>query len=324
MKAKCLCLSLLLTGSATATTMTPNSSWVISEGENSFVYASNVPMVGTVKLRAGYYRETATLPFKGCVLYLEGLGDSMLNHADLFTALSESGYRVIAFDYMGQGGSEGSMNHTRIIDSYFPALQISSIAEKVWSKYAPVRDPISGNDCSQSKKMIIGWSTGGLAAYEMANRGWADAVVLINPGIAPNKFVGEAAEHPELLLTGAPVITERTLTRLNPNSPYNPHIDPIKPNTPVKVPLFAANLIHSAQLSQNWIIKPSVKGLLLASGTEDTYVDNGAAIQIIRGNAPHFIIAQFSGGPLHELDNEVPQLATLVHANTINFLNSIN
>lgn len=321
MKINWLWLSLLLTGSAAATS-TSDSSWVINEGENSFVYESHVPLVGSVKLRAGYYRENINSPasFKGCVLYLEGLGDSMMNHADLFQTLSDSGYRVITFDYMGQGGSQGSMNHTRIIDSYFPALQISRAAEQVWEKYAAMQDPISGKDCSQSKKIVIGWSTGGLAAYEMANRGWADAVVLINPGIAPKKFIGEAAEHPELLLKGEPVITERTLTRLNPNSQYNPHVDTIKPNTPVKVPLFTANLVYSAKLSQKWVINPSVKGLLLVSGVEDTYVDNGAAIQKIRENAPHFIVRQFSGGPLHELDNELPQLAALVHADVVDFI----
>lgn len=57
------------------------------------------------KIRMGYYPEQGV--FKGNILYYEGLGDSMLNHAPLFEKLSQNGYRVIAFDYMGQGGSSG-------------------------------------------------------------------------------------------------------------------------------------------------------------------------------------------------------------------------
>src|SRR6185312_33467 len=63
-----------------------------------------------VQLREGVSYETG--PLKACVLYLEGLGDSIMNHRPLFSNLNQNGYRVIAFDYMGQGGSQGSMNLT--------------------------------------------------------------------------------------------------------------------------------------------------------------------------------------------------------------------
>ncbi len=65
-----------------------------------------------VRLRAGYSLETSEL--KGCVLYLQGLADSIRSHKCYFSCLNEAGYRVIFFDYMGQGGSEGSMNNTRV------------------------------------------------------------------------------------------------------------------------------------------------------------------------------------------------------------------
>ena len=98
-------------------------------------YDAGVPLVGSVELRTGLLYESANVPFKGCVMYLEGLGDSILNHRPLFTALSEGGFRVITFDYMGQGGSTGSMNHTRIYDPVFSELEIGTLARTVWEKF---------------------------------------------------------------------------------------------------------------------------------------------------------------------------------------------
>lgn len=67
-----------------------------------------------VDIRLGYLTANSAVPFKGNILYYQGLGDSILNHDPLFSVLTNAGYRVIAFDYMGQGGSDGSMNHTSI------------------------------------------------------------------------------------------------------------------------------------------------------------------------------------------------------------------
>jgi pimeloyl-ACP methyl ester carboxylesterase len=69
--------------------------------------------VDGIKLRAGHFPSKTHTP-KANVLYLEGLADSMFNHDRLVNTLSEAGYRIIAFDYPGQGGSEGSMDQTRI------------------------------------------------------------------------------------------------------------------------------------------------------------------------------------------------------------------
>ncbi len=65
-----------------------------------------------LSMRVGYSLETTKL--KGCILYLQGLADSIQNHAPYFSRLNDAGYRIIYFDYLGQGGSEGSMNDTRI------------------------------------------------------------------------------------------------------------------------------------------------------------------------------------------------------------------
>lgn len=319
MKQYPLWLTLVLAGQAAAGNIIPSQStpatWVMED----LIYESKVPAVGTVKLRAGYMRENPAVPFKGCILYLEGFGDSMLNHDPYFAALSNAGYRVVSFDYMGQGGSEGSMNNTRTVDRVIPALTISRISELLWLRYEVYQDSQTGNSCYDSKKVVIGWSTGGLAAYEMANRHWADAVVLIAPGIYNKKFIGESAKDGKILLSGKPVVTQRTLTRNTFEGQVNPHVDAPKPNTPIKTPFFTTNLLYSSGLARKWVIAPSVKGLLLASGDEDTYVKTKENIAKIEKNAPHFKIVKFDGA-LHELDNEVPEVAERVRQETLDFL----
>jgi pimeloyl-ACP methyl ester carboxylesterase len=322
MKKTPLCLALLLAGQAVAGNIahkqTQQPTWVMED----LIYESRVPAVGTVKLRAGYMRESTTAPFKGCILYLEGLGDSMRNHDPYFTALSNAGYRVVAFDYMGQGGSEGSMNNTRIVDRIIPALTLARIAEQLWLRYEVYDDAVTGNTCYESKKIVIGWSVGGLAAYEMANRHWADAVVLIAPGLYTKKFIGESAKDGKILLSGKPVITERTLTRNSFSGQVNPHVDPIKPNNPIKSPFFTTNLLYSSGLSRRWVIQPEVKGILFASGVEDTYVKTDAIIDKIQKNAAHFKVVKFEGA-LHELDNEMPEVSAQVRQETLDFLASL-
>ena len=96
-----------------------------------------------IKLRAGYLQESKAP--KGNILYLEGLADSMFNHEQLFTALMKEGYRVIAFDYPGQGGpgprqggSQGNMNDTRIVEDRvnigFREILIWQMANAVWKE----------------------------------------------------------------------------------------------------------------------------------------------------------------------------------------------
>ncbi|MGZ3726296.1 MAG: alpha/beta hydrolase [Pseudobdellovibrio sp.] len=284
----------------------------------SLKYNSNVPDVGTVELRTGVYYEASD--FKGCVLYLEGLADSLMNHQKLFTALSQNGYRVISFDYMGQGGSEGTMNHTRIHDEIFPALEIGVEAKLVWSKFAEA-EAVQGHNCSTSKKMVIGWSTGGLAAYRLAHDKWADSVALIAPGIHPKKFVGEASQSPGLMLELKQVITERTLTRNNFANESDPHIDPIKPVSPAVVPLFAGNLLATSIESRLWNISEDINGIVFLSGAEDTYVDADATKATLANRAPHFFVVQYNGA-LHEIDNEIPQVANDMIAKTVAFFNS--
>lgn len=276
-------------------------------------YLAN-PLVRDVHLRTGYYTESANVPFKGCVMYLEGLADSVANQQPLFHHLSENGYRVVFFDYMGQGGSEGSMNDSRVIDPINNSLQISTQAQFVWQQYS--------SGCGNSKKIVIGWSTGGLVSYKLAHDTWADAVILIAPGIHAKKFVGEAAAAPSTLVTFKQVISERTLTRNSFSNGQNPHVDPIKPDSPTKVPLFAANLLGSSMISQSWKINAKVQGLVFLSGVEDTYVDRDATIKTLAKNAPHFHVVSYDGA-LHEIQNEIPEVAFDMYQKTTQFLDQI-
>ena len=282
-------------------------------------YDTKIPMINNVSLRTGVYSETDRIDFKGCVLYLEGLADSIHNHIPLFEALSQNGYRVITFDYMGQGGSQGEMNHTRLYDVLAPTLEIGNQAKFIWERYSKINGKNNLN-CSKSRKMVMGWSTGGLATYKLAFEKWADAVVLIAPGIHPKTFVGEGATSVTKMLSGAQVITKRTLTRNTFENNVDPHIDPIKPLTPIAVPLFAGNLLLTSQLSQAWIIPKTVQGIVFLSGLEDTYVNRGATIRTITENAAHFSMFAYDGA-LHEIDNEIPSVTNDMYKKIIDFYN---
>ena len=286
-------------------------------------YEIKVHLVPDVQLRAGYAEESSQTPFKGCVIYLQGLGDSILNHEPLFKKITDNGYRVLFFDYMGQGGSTGTMNHTRLSDPLYRNLEIGAQTEFIWKRYSAIPNKLSGQNCSIAKKTAIGWSTGGLASYKLAKEKKVDAVVLIAPGINPKTLVGEAATDPLLMASNKALITERTLTRNKFDGFKNPHIDPINPESPTHVPLFASNLLLTSKLAQRWNIPSEVSGLVFLSGDEDTYVDRNATIKTLARRAPHFSVISYEGA-LHELDNEIDSVASDLHQRVVSFLNKVN
>lgn len=298
--------------------MADESPWYLEQTP----YNVTTPFVKDVNLRTGYYRESAEVPFKGCVIYLQGLADSGINQGPLFQHLSQHGYRSVFFDFMGQGGSEGTMNNTRIFDPMNPSLQLSTQAKWVWEKYATMKDSANGRDCSQSKKLVMGWSTGGLPAYMLAHEQWADAVVLFAPGIHVRAFVGESAAKPTKLLTFQQVITERTLTRNKFEGETNPHIDPIKPTTPAIIPMFASNLLLSSNVAQNWKISTKVPGLTFITGLNDFYVNAPAVEKTLQKNAPHFKLEHYPES-YHELTNELPEVSQDVYKKTVLFLDQV-
>ena len=253
------------------------------------------------RIRSGYYPEKVGVPFKGNIVFLEGLGDSMINHAPMFSYLSERGYRVIAFDYMGQGGSSGMMDNTVV--GALPDLALKMLA-------------LHGRDVARFKKIFLGWSTGGLASYVAAVEKKVDVVVLLAPGIVPNKIVGEG-------LSGWPPneITMRTLTRAtydrgNPD----PHLDPIHPTSPVEVPDFAVSLLSTAAMYQQMSVPSHIRGLVMLSGDTDTYVDAAATRKVVAEKAPQFKVQQYAG-TLQEIDNEIDSVK--VHHAIYDFLSGL-
>jgi len=250
-------------------------------------------------IRAGHMPHEGN--FKGNVIYFEGLGDSMLNHAPLFKKITKAGFRLIAFDYMGQGGSSGRMNKTRI--DYIPW-----IGERVWNKLAINTDKFPA-------KTIIGWSTGGLAAYVTASENKADKVILIAPGIAPKKIVGEG------LFNDIPneITLESLTTDVYFDIASNPHKEEIKPNSPLKVPHFSACLILTAKKMEDVKISKSIKGFVLLSGENDSYVNAEKTKKIISKNAPHFKVKSYAGA-LHEIDNERKEIRDVAHQDILKFL----
>ncbi len=237
------------------------------------------------KIRTGILKTAH--PKRGTVLYLQGLGDSMMNHEALFSAVSNAGFDVIAFDYMGQGGSGGSMNRTTIAN-------INTLADQVWRQY--VKD-------ETQKKILIGWSTGGLAAYRYAYKypQKVEKMFLIAPGIVPKWLVGE-----RMMIT-VPSLTSVPHNELELN---DPHVDPVRPRSPLFVPAFSLNLQAIAAKARRWEISPEVSGHVFLSSEEDTYVNSAKTIEVLERNAAHLDYTYYAGtGALHELDNEIEPVA---------------
>ena len=269
-----------------------------------------VPGIGKVRIRAGYLAESPNAKvFKGNVIYLEGLGDSMMNHQTMFKALSDEGYRVISFDYMGQGGSSGAMNNTAI--EAFPSfrrLEIRALARYIWSRYAR-RD--SAFSPEQNRRLVIGWSTGGLAAFQMAKDKWANAVVLIAPGL-----------HPQLVPGDAFSITLDSLACRTYAEGQDPHIDRVRPSNALKVPLFALNLLETSLKARYlWDIDPKVKGLVFLGG-QDEYVNTGSTPETIRARAPHFKMLHYAKA-CHEIQSSHDPIREDLVKRTVEFFNSL-
>lgn len=261
----------------------------------------------TKELRSGYLKENEQVPFRGNIIYYQGLGDSMMNHQPLFMTLTNAGYRVIAFDYLQQGGSTGQLSDMQFKD-------IASLGNEIWYKYARDLE-------NYPKKTIIGWSTGGLAAYLQAAETKEDVsnLILIAPGIVPNLFIGET----NLLKAEINKITLDSLTSARyQNGETDPHIDPIVPDTPLKAISFITDLLWHAHKSRQVTMKPSVQGFVLLSGPSDSYVNGQATAEILYKNASHFTTKIYPKA-LHEIDNEIREIRQEVYRDILNFLDQV-
>lgn len=295
------------------------------------IQISNLP----VKQRVGLFLESRESQFQGCVIYLEGLGDSIRNHEPLFKKMNSEGFRVLSFDYLGQGGSEGQMSWTRLdaTGSPYPTspnYEIGNQARWVWKKFSERKDPIFQRSCEGKPKIVMGWSTGGLAAYKLASEKWADAVVMIAPGISPKMCVGSAGSPSVTLkcylqnIGTLPIITPESLSTENYNTSENPHVDPIYPNRPLDAKFFSLNLLSTSHFKTPfWTIDKSIKGLVFLSGKNDTYVDSAQTEIILKKQAAHFEVLTYHEA-LHEIDNERPAIRTDMQNQIVIFLKKIS
>ena len=75
---------------------------------------------------------------------------------------------------------------------------------------------------------------------------------------------------------------------LNGNKKFK-HVDNARPDSPIKIPGFAINLLASGHASQNWKVANDVKGLVLLSDPQkDSYVDSEKVESTLKENAKHF------------------------------------
>lgn len=298
MKIQSILLSLFFVSSIASAAVCPKP-WVCSVDEMTIPYTTTLTesmRFTKAAIRSGYLPEQGS--FKGNILYLQGLGDSMLNHDPLFKKLRTNGFRVIAFDYMGQGGSTGDMNNTRI-------KVISQIGGLIWKKWAKPSGAVT----------LMGWSTGGLAAYLAPATFKIDRMILIAPGIVPNMIVGEGVTQWPINQISLGTLTSDSYSNLN----LNPHVDPIRPGSPMVVLEFAKDLFFNAWESQKMMMPQTVKGLVLLSGKNDNYVNAAKTLKVIQRTAPHFKTITYDGA-LHEIDNEKKLIREKAHADIIQFL----
>ena len=135
-------------------------------------------------------------------------------------------------------------------------------------------------------------------------------------------YVNGAIAGKEFIVGDKFTITLASLTRADYSLGDDPHADPIRPDSPLKVPLFAANIIASSKIAKHWTIPSAVKGLVLLSGPADTYVDGDKTRAILSENAPHFEVAAYPTA-LHEIDNEVPSVRAAMTAEILRFLGGL-
>jgi alpha-beta hydrolase superfamily lysophospholipase len=230
----------------------------------------------------------------------------------LFNKLRQQGYRIVGFDYLGQGGSEGSLNNSSVGD-------ITQAAQMVWDYYAKTKDPVFHRSCADSKKRVIGWSLGGLVGYYLAQLKWSDTSVLINPLLAPKDPAGES-EGTRFPWFASSEVSHRTLTRNKFDRYTDPHLDPIKPKSYKDAWLFIQDMKIAAAGARNGRIDGTKQRILfLFSDLFDKYADNQESRRVIEANVKPFFRTQSFAEAFHELDNELPEVSEPVHQYTIDF-----
>jgi hypothetical protein len=144
----------------------------------------------------------------------------------------------------------------------------------------------------------------------MAKDKWADAVVLIAPGL-----------HPQLVPGDSFAINVDTLACRTYPQGTSPHIDAVRPSNALKVPLFAMNLLETSVYAKSWKVDPKIKGLVFLGG-EDHYVHTPKIPGALKRIAPQFQVLHYAKA-CHEIHNSHDQIRNDLVKRTIEFFNGI-
>jgi alpha-beta hydrolase superfamily lysophospholipase len=230
------------------------------------------------------------------VLFLPGFSDRADNHAPLFSQLTNSGFRVISFDYPSHGKTDCWSLATHNMLSLEGLAQIVLLSPEI---------------TSDSPLYLVGWSTGGLLAYRMLQRGQPSfrhvkGAVLLAPGLSVYKIPGDMG-----------IVTMDSLLS-NPNPP---HLGDISPGSPLAFPLFSLDLISTSVLARLESVPEQPVMMILGDDVADVYANTPKIKKWFRSARS----AKFTGfqcaGAKHELDNEIEPIGQTVRNLILNFLN---
>jgi alpha-beta hydrolase superfamily lysophospholipase len=226
---------------------------------------------------------------KGDVLYLHGFGDRLDNHGPLFQEWNEQGLRVISFDYPSHGETRG------------PGLDSFNAPKGALAGLGEIAKQVEQNTRQDKSRPLIlaGWSTGGLLGIRVLQQ--LSGITFERRPSAAIFFAPALSMRPTIGRNG--IVTEETLSK-NPNPP---HLGPIKPLSPTKLPLYSADVLANAKLAwkERFPVIPTL--ILLGDDKEDKYVSSDqvrAWIMQQRAQGNKLIKAMSCTKAMHELDNE--------------------
>ncbi len=125
-----------------------------------------------VSLRAATWDRTAG-PDRGTVVLLQGRAEFIEKYFEVVEELRERGFRVVAFDWRGQGGSDRALaNRHRGHIRHFADFRLDFEAVRERFLAGPGRGPIT----------VLAHSMGGCVALAGAREGWLDADRLVLSG----------------------------------------------------------------------------------------------------------------------------------------------
>ncbi len=194
---------------------------------------------------------------KGVIYFFHGHGDRAANHVDFFETFSKQGYKLVGFDLPGHGDSEmGSLDKYSFEDFFTIAAAVVDQTLKPGQKF-----------------YFVGWSLGGLVAYEFAqhlektHRTVPEKLILWSPAFFGRPLPGKIGRADIRLLTQ--------------NSQFSGSVP--KPQYFIETPLFTLRLLAETMPYQwkNWELKTPTL-VLLSEDAYDYYVDPVKTLQFLK------------------------------------------